>query len=184
MTHIARHRERGSAMLVTLILISALLAGGGVLISLQMTSTRSADLTRTSMSSVFCAEAGLAAARPIVAQNYAQWGASLCPTYRTNPAACGEPAWLSTAINNWGTHDLDGDGQPDFEIYVHDNDDEPGTNNLSVDNDLRVFVVARCIKYLDTPKQVEELVEHNGSFGCIGNMIGGSDGDGNANGGC
>ena len=180
----SRSPERGSAMLVTLILITALLAGGGVLLSLQINSTRSADLTRTSMSSVFCAEAGLAAARPIVAQNYQLWGSSMCATYRTDPSACAEPKWLSAAINAWGTHDLDGDGQADFELYIHDNDDEVGTNNLSVDNDLRVFVVARCIKYPDTTKEVEELVEHNGSFGCIGNMIGGSDGDGNANGGC
>jgi len=179
-----RTPERGSAMLVTLILITALLAGGGVLVSLQMSSTRSADLARTSMSSVFCAEAGLSAARPLVAQSYGQWRSALCTTYRTNPAACTEPAWLRTAIDAWGTHDLDGDGRADFEIYVHDNDDEPGTNDLTIDNDLRVFVVARCIKYPETPKQVEELVEHNGSFGCIGNMIGGSDGDGNANGGC
>jgi hypothetical protein len=179
-----RQRERGSAMVVTLILITALLAGGGVLVSLQMTSTKSSDLTRTNMSAIFCAEAGLAAARPIVAQNYGAWKTNLCATYRTNPSACTEPAWLSTAINAWGTHDIDGDGKADFELYIHDNDDELPTTNLSVDNDLRVFVVARCIKYPDTVKQVEELVEHNGAFGCIGNMIGGADGDGNSNGGC
>lgn len=179
-----RTPERGSAMIVTLILIAALLAGGSVLLQMQMTSTRSADLARSNMSAMFCAEAGLSAARPIVAENYPQWNASLCTTSKTNPDACTEPAWLAQAIDAWGTHDLDGDGQADFTVYLRDNDDEPGENNAALDNDLRVFVVARCIKYVDTPKQVDELVEHNGSFGCIGNMIGGPDGDGNANGGC
>lgn len=179
-----RQQERGSAMLVTLILIAALLAGAGVLLSMQLASTRSADLTRTNISAVFCAEAGLAAARPIVAQNYAQWRTSLCTTSRTDPASCVEPAWLASAIDAAGTHDLDGDGRADFALYLRDNDDELGTNDPTVDNDLRVFVAARCLTYPDTPKQVDELVEHNGSFGCIGNMIGGADGDGNANGGC
>jgi hypothetical protein len=179
-----RQRERGSAMLVTMILITALLAGAGVLLSLQLSSTRSADLTRTNISAVFCAEAGLAAARPIVAENYAQLRVSLCATYRTDPASCVEPAWLSAAIDAGATHDLDGDGDADFALYIRDNDDEAGTNDPTVDNDLRVFVSARCLMYPDTPKQVDELVEHNGSFGCIGNMIGGADGDGNSNGGC
>ena len=179
-----RQRERGSAMLVTLILIAALLAGAGALLSVQLASTRSADLTRTNISAVFCAEAGLAAARSIVAQSYALWRSSLCTTYRTDPAACVEPPWLASAIDAAGTHDLDGDGQADFALYIRDNDDELGTNDPTVDNDLRVFVAARCLKYRDMPKQVDELVEHNGSFGCIGNMIGGADGDGNSNGGC
>lgn len=174
-----RRRERGAAMLVTMLLIAALLAGGAVLLSLQLASTRSADLARTNITAVYCAEAGLSAARPIVAAQYAQWKTSLCTT-----PPCAEPAWLASAIDAWGTHDLDGDGVADFAVYLRDNDDELDTNDPTVDNDLRVFVVARCLMHPETPKQVDELVEHNGSFGCIGNMIGGADGDGNANGGC
>jgi hypothetical protein len=180
----SREREHGGAMLITLILITALLAGAGVLLSLQIASTRSADLTRTNISAVFCAEAGLAAARPIVAQHYAQWRTSLCTTHRTDPTSCVEPTWLAAAIDAGATHDLDSDGRADFALYLRDNDDELDANDPAADNDLRVFVAARCLKYPDTPKQVDELVEHNGSFGCIGNMIGGADGDGNANGGC
>jgi hypothetical protein len=49
-------------MLVTLILITALLSGAAVLVSLQLSANRSTDLMRTGMSSLACAEAGLAAA--------------------------------------------------------------------------------------------------------------------------
>lgn len=180
-----RCKERGSAMLVTLIIIAALLGGAAVLVSLQLASGRSSDLTRSGMSALYCAEAGLAAARPVVMTAYGQWNPSLeesAPTTNT-PAGLGlttEPAWLATGI---GSHDLDGDGAADFEVYLYDNDDEqtPLPNDLSKDNDLQVFIVATCIKYADTPKQLRELLLYNGGASCFPWQSGGCGGDNNMN---
>lgn len=163
-----RRKERGSAMLVTLIIIAALLGGAAVLVSLQLASGRSSDLTRSGMSGLYCAEAGLAAARPVVMAAYGQWNASLLASAPTTNVPAGtalttEPAWLATGI---GSHDLDGDSVPDFVVYLVDNDDEqtPLVNDLSKDNDLQVFVVSTCIRIRDedTPRQVRELLLYNG----------------------
>jgi len=68
-----RIRQRGSAMLVTMIIISSLLAGAAVLVSMQLASNRSSDITRSGLSATYCAEAGLSAARSVVAANYNNW---------------------------------------------------------------------------------------------------------------
>jgi hypothetical protein len=172
-----RQSQRGSAMLVTLILISALLAGAAVLAAMQMSSTRSSDVTRTGMSSTYCAEAGLAQARAVIAANYTSWTSWLCSALSTS--SCTEPASLSTLI---GSHDIDGDGTADFMIYLRDNDDElTGSNNLAVDNDLRVFIVSRCTKYTENVKEVEELVQYSGGGTCYQAQQGGCWGNGNSN---
>ena len=142
-----RDRQRGSAMLLTMVLITALLAGAAVLISLQAASNRSTDLTRAGISALYCAEAGLAATRTLIATNKALWNNSLGqPT---------EPAFLS-GVN----HDVDGDGSPekDFEILLEDNPDESPTPNPNVDSDGKIFVISRCRKYPDTPRTIKELV--------------------------
>lgn len=171
-----RNPERGSAMLVTLILIGALLAGGAVLVSLQLASNNSTELARTSMTSLHCAEAGLASARATVKANYTNWSSALAASAGGNYA---EPSWLSAGI---GSHDLDGDGVADFQVWLLDNDDEgTATNNRAVDNDLRVFVVSKCLKYPDTPKQVMELLQFRGGGQCYESQQGGCGGNGNAN---
>jgi hypothetical protein len=180
-------------MLVTLIIIISLLAGAAVVVSMQLGGTRSTDLAKTGMTATYCAEAGLAAAAPIVAQNYPLWNASLCtlrPTTGLTPATtCGlgagtaaEPAWLSAAITPAG-HDLDGDGQPDFYVYLVDNDDElaPTANNPAIDQDLRIFIVSHCIKFPDAPKEVEELVQYSGGGTCYQSQLGGCGGNNNGN---
>jgi hypothetical protein len=164
-------------MLVTLILISALLAGAAVLAAMQMSSTRSSDVTRTGMSATYCAEAGLAQARAVIAAQYTSWGSWLCSA--TSASACTEPASLYTAI---GSHDLDGVTGDDFMVYLRDNDDElSGSNNLGSDNDLRVFIVSRCIKYPENIKEVEELVQYSGGGTCYQSQQGGCWGNGNSN---
>ncbi len=163
-------------MLVTLIIIGALLAGAGVLLSVQMASNRSADLTRTGMSALYCAEAGLAAARQVVAEHYMDWKAALCTT-----EVCTEPAWMSDGIDAKtfpNAHDLDGDGQADFTVWLRDNYDEFTTNDPAVDTDLQVFLVSKCIKYPDTPKQVEELILFEGGVECYPWQLGGCSGGG------
>lgn len=166
-----RHPQRGSAMLVTLIVVGALLAGGAVLVSLQIASNRSSDLTRSGMSALYCAEAGLTAARPIVATNYLQWNAALL--------AGTEPAWL---VSGLAAHSIDGDSIADYEISLRDNDDEtsPTANDLTHDNDQTIYIVSKCIKFPDTEKEVVELVTYTGSTACVKTQQGGCSGDGNS----
>lgn len=164
-----RKRQRGSAMLVTLVVISALLAGAAVLVSMQMSSGRSTELTRNGLSSLYCAEAGLAMARAYVTANYGQWDAALA-------AGPVEPAWL-TGID----HDIDnpGDSVNDFVIYIRDNDE--ADNDYNDDNDEQVFIVSRCIKYPDSPRQVEELIHYKPALNPYNCQQGGIAGRGNDN---
>jgi hypothetical protein len=173
----SRPGQRGSAMLVTLIIVAALLAGGSVLVSMQLSSNRGADVTRTSTTSLYCAEAGLTAARSVVVANYIQWAAALAVSATGNHT---EPTWLSSGIPS---HDLDGDSVADFTVWIEDNDDEgAGTNDRATDSDLRIFVVSRCLKYPDSPKEVRELIElpTNGVY-CYQAQQGGCGGNGNSN---
>jgi hypothetical protein len=179
-------------MLVTLIIIGALLAGGAVLVSLQLAANRSTDLTRSGMSALYCAEAGLSAARPFVAQHYTSPGTTTPTGWATALAASAtgdlsEPDFIRTGIVGAGGHghDLDGDGEPDFEIYLKDNADEGASpNDFGRDNDLQIFIVSKCIKYPDTPKQVEELILFTGAAKCMPDQLGGQDNNGNKNDGC
>lgn len=160
-------------MLVTMIVVTALLAGAVVIVQMQLTSARSTELTRSGITSVYCAEAGLTAARPTIAANYNLWAGSLGSTT--------QPAWLS---NTAFSHDLDGDNIDDFEITIRDNDDElaPAANIATADIDLKVFIVSRCIKFPDTPKQVTELIEYEpAGANCYDSQLGGCNSRGNKN---
>ncbi|MBL9016677.1 MAG: hypothetical protein JNL83_20990 [Myxococcales bacterium] len=172
----SRPRQRGSAMLVTLIVISALLAGAAALVSLQVSANRSVDLTHSGTAGLYCAEAALSAARPVVANSYAQWSTALAASAAGDTS---EPLWLSAGI---GSHDLDGDGVADFTVHIKDNGDEgTNTDDPTADTDLQVYIVADCIKYPDTPKRLAELVLYNGQVPCFPGQQGGCDGDGNSN---
>jgi type II secretory pathway pseudopilin PulG len=147
-------------MLVTLIIISSLLAGAVVLVSMQLASNRSTDLSRSSVTALYCAEAGLHAARLAVGA-----AASTDLDAAVAASAAGtttEPAWLTTAINANGDHDVNGDNAgPDFHVYLKDNDDEvvnSVTNNLADDIDNKVWVVSVCDPYPETPQSVSELL--------------------------
>lgn len=170
-----RSTKRGSAMLVTMIVIGALLAGAATLTNMQMQSQRSQDLTKSNVSSLYCAEAGIAAARTALATHYSSWGLGLAQSAGGDKT---EPSWLATAI---GSHDIDGDNQADFAAYIYDNNDDPVDNNPSADNDLQVFIAVSCTKYPETPNTITELVKYNGGVGCHPSQIGGCGGEGNSN---
>lgn len=182
-----RSRQRGSAMMITMILVAALLGGAAVLAGMQIASTRSSDLTRLGTQSTYCAEAGLALARPVVLANYNQWQAAIA-AYAAAPNNPTEPLWLQTGIgqnpaagSNLG-HDLDGDNARDFFVYLKDNDDEmTGTNDLTHDSDLKVFIVSRCTRYPDVIREVEELVQYTGGGACYQSQLGGCGGNNNSN---
>lgn len=182
-----RARERGSAMLVTLIVIGALLAGAAVLASMELASTRGGDLDRTGMTGLYCAEAGLAAAAPVVQASYTPAGSTTGWGQALSASASGdlsEPTWLTTGIDatNPYAHDLDGDHVDDFKVYLKDNNDEaPATDNPAIDQDLRVFIVSTCTKYPDNPVQVEELIQYSGGGGTqYTHQLGGGTGNGQA----
>jgi hypothetical protein len=180
-----RDAERGTAILITMLLTVALLAGGAVLIGMQLTSTKTTDVARLNKSSLYCAEAGLVAARAAVAANYPAWGAALCnppPPRGTGTCVIGSPAAEPIFLQHPAVnHDIDGDGAQDFVLTLVDNDDEPGSgaNDLSVDVDLQIFVTSTCIKFPDIRRQVSELVKHNAVVPCHKAQAGGCDGGGN-----
>jgi hypothetical protein len=154
-------------MLITLILMSVLLSGAAVMVSMQTRSTRDAGMMRSKMSALNCAEAGLVIARSTVAANYGLWNDAL--------AQGTEPSWLAAL-----DHDLDDDGAADFTITLRDNNDEI-PDDQTRDNDLSIFIVSTCIKFPDTPAEVTELVRFNGGGNCYNAQLGGCGGNANAN---
>lgn len=154
-----RNPQRGSAMLVTLILIAALLAGVAILVSLQLTSTKSTELTRNGLASLHCAEAGLAISHSQVASQRPLVNTHLnsYPNSTTQRATFLD-AYFATATPNMS--DIDGDGTAnDFEIYIVDDADETPAPDYQADINSRVWLISRCVKWPDSPKEVRELVE-------------------------
>ncbi|MFT3696388.1 MAG: hypothetical protein QM831_24825 [Kofleriaceae bacterium] len=159
MKQIKRRRQRGSAMLVTMIVITSLLAGAAVLVSMQLASNRSTDLTRTGLEATYCAEAGLNAAMPQVMAHPELWATALTECGGVYP--CIPEQTIFTGVSH--SVDYTGSGS-DYMLYIRDNDDEypPAPLDPLHDSDLRVFIVSRCTKYGDTIKEVEALVEYTG----------------------
>lgn len=143
--------------MVVLVVLGVLLAAAATLTQLEVTSTRSSGMVVNSTRALYCAEAGLAAARPIIAANVASWNASLCSPPEQ---PCPEPPWLAAALN----HDLDTPAvptdPPDFIVIITDNDDE-AVNDLDRDSDGTIQIVSTCLKYPDAPRQVTETVHLN-----------------------
>lgn len=174
MKAIARGREgeRGSIMLVVALILIALLAGGGIALYVQVSSTKSTSYLVSSRGALYCAEAGLAAGRRVIGQNVEKWPQLLDADDANNPD------WYPI------TGDLDNDGTADYEVTIRDNDDElpPDTNNPLADNDLAVFVVSRCTRYPETPREVFELVMFSTGGGGYRDQAGqGAGNTGNAN---
>jgi hypothetical protein len=125
-------RERGGATLLLILVLLAFSALVGALAvrgasgDLQMAASQ-----RANRSSLYCAEAGLNAARPILASAYGQWNS----IFATGKA---------TGITYPVTGDLDGDGQIDYSVTIADNIDE-AVNNPLVDSDLTAVITAVCV---------------------------------------
>lgn len=156
-----RAREHGGALLVTLLLTVGLIAGGAVLFRMQLFSSRAAGLVTEEIGAQNCAEAGLIAARPMIASNFAIWNGALCnPTPPRGTGACvigsaaAEPSWLSAI-----PHDIDGDSTNDITIALVDNDDE-SPSDLTQDTDATVHIIATC-NLRGTRAQIDELVHYD-----------------------
>ena len=140
--------QRGAAMLLVATLLVALLAGGGIALYLQLQSTKGAGMVKAARTTLYCAEAGLAASRKLIALNYLLWPLLLDADDGNNPP------WYPISA------DIDGEPGNDFEVTVRDNDDEvpPATNDPLRDNDRQIFLVGRCIKNAEVSREVVELL--------------------------
>ena len=145
--------ERGAILLFVLVILAALLTGAGIALYVQLGSTRGAGLARFARSSLYCSEAGLQAARPIIINNYPTWNAVLDPMVAN-------PAWYGTGgiMGDAGDGDADND---DWLVTIEDNVDEFPVNNPDRDNDLTVVVRSQCLMFLpDQPREVVEIVNY------------------------
>ena len=84
-----------------------------------------------------------------------------------------EPAWLAVL-----SHDIGDGGAPDFTLSIRDNDDEIAAPNGADDSDEKVFIVARCTKYPDSPRVVEELIHYKPALNVLDCQAGGGTGAG------
>jgi hypothetical protein len=168
--HADAARQRGAALVVTLILVTALLAGGALAMYLQLADTRSTQYVTESRGALFCAEAGLAGARAYVTDHSSQWALMLDDDPDNDPV--GYPV----------EGDLDDDGVIDWRVEIRDNDDEqhPAANDPTNDVDQTIFMLSTCVRFPDTPRQVLELISLAGGghnyrdqacqgAGCTGN---------------
>lgn len=165
-----RNSQRGSAMLVAMILMAALLAGAAVLVSLQLSSNRSTEMTKTGITALYCAESGLTASRQVIATNQSDWNNHLGTDI--------EPSWLSAVDHNI---DEDAANTADFRVTLEDNFDEVGTDVPGTDSDGKIYVVSRCLMFPDTPREVRELVTFTQVTHCYSAQRGGCGANGNMN---
>lgn len=164
--------QQGSAMLVVATILTALLAGGGIALYLQLQSSRSTSMTKSGRASLYCAEAGLTHGARVFTNNVGVWNNIL----DTDPA--NDPSFYPVR------GDLDDDGVADYEVTLRDNDDEGAlvANDPTDDNDFRVFVVSRCLQNAEIPRTVTTLLQVNISGHNYRNQSGGGSGNtGNQN---
>ena len=119
------------AMVLVITILAALLGIAAIGLSLQLNSTKSAGLVKSTRSSLYCAEAGLQAARATIVANRATWNDVLA-TATTNPT------WYGAGIS--GDFDNDGTGG-DYLVTIKDDGDDgdPDTD----DNDT-IVVTSVC----------------------------------------
>lgn len=167
-----RDRERGSALVVVMLILSALLAGAAIVLSVQRGDVHSVGLVREARDSLYCAEAGLAAARARIGDHLADVGALL------DGDSGNDPEWYPLVA------DVGDGGDPDYEVTVRDNDDEvaPLADDPTTDRDLQIFIVSRCVRHDEVTREVLELVSFQGGGHAYRDQAGqGSGNTGNAN---
>ena len=170
----ASPRERGVAMFIVIAVMSSLMMVALLAIYLTVTETESTSYATDAKASLYCAEAGLAKARALLVANYAAWPTIL------DADASNDPAWYPVV----GDIDLPVDGINDFSVTIRDNEDEPvGTpNDPTHDNDMRIYVVSKCTRYPETPREVTELIFYQAGGASYRNQSGqGAGNTGNAN---
>jgi hypothetical protein len=169
-----RNPERGVAMFIVMIVVIGLTTVGLLAVYETMGETKATSYGVDSDAALYCAEAGLAKARPMIGGNYAAWAAIL------DGDPSNDPSWYPIT----GDLDVPADGKSDFTVTIRDDDDEPvGTpNDPTKDNDLSVYVISTCTRYPETPRQVTELIHYKGGGAGYRNQSGqGAGNTGNTN---
>lgn len=167
---LSKRSQRGAALTVTMILVTALLSAGSLALYLQVADTHSAQYVAQSRGALFCAEAGLAGARDYISNNSTDWPVMLDSDTSNDPT--GYPV----------EGDLDGDSVMDWHVEIRDNDDEFPTDDPNTDTDGTIFMVGTCLNYTDTPREVLEMISFTGGGTNYRNQSGqGAGGSNNAN---
>jgi hypothetical protein len=143
-------RQRGAALVVTMMVVVALLAAGALALYLQMADTHAAQYVAKGRGALYCSESGLAGARDYIATHQSDWPAMMDSDASNDPD--GYPV----------EGDLDGDGVNDWHVTIRDDEDEFPTNNPNVDVNGMIFVVGTCLAYPDTPREVTEMISLSG----------------------
>jgi Tfp pilus assembly protein PilX len=142
--------QRGAALVVTMMVVIALLAAGALALYLQMADTHSAQYVTQKRGALYCAESGLAGARDYILANATSWPTMLDSDSTNDPV--GYPV----------EGDLDGDNVNDWHVVLRDDDDEFPTNDPTVDTNGTVFMVATCLAYPDTPREILQMISVSG----------------------
>lgn len=166
--------ESGMAMVVVVTILAALLAGGAVALVLQVGNTKQAGLVKSQRAAMYCAEAGLVAARGALSATPSLWNALLDADPDNNPS------WYPHGVGVTGDIDQPPDGDVDYQVVVRDDDD--GDGDPESDANARIYVISRCIKYPNTPAEIVELIDMSGAGHTYRNQAGQGPGNtGNAN---
>jgi hypothetical protein len=163
--------EQGSAMLIVATILTALLAGGGIALYLQLQSTRSTAFAKSTRSSLYCAEAGLAKSTPVFMNQATLWDDMVNVDADGALLTTDDPPWYPLQ------GDLDDDGEMDYEVTIRDNDADPTTPVGA-----QAFLASKCIQNAEVPRTVVMLVSVDASGHNYRNQSGGGAGNtGNQN---
>jgi hypothetical protein len=118
---------------------------------------RIAGANRSAKSGLYCAEAGVNAARSYFATNYPLWNTMFAASSTTYQG--GQSSVPGYPVRG----DIDGDGVADYQVTLKDNIDEfaPLANNPLRDNDLTAIMVSKCINPAMSPRTLQEIVVLN-----------------------
>lgn len=173
------NKQAGMAMVLVITILAALLAIGAIGLSLQLNSTKSTKLIKESRASLYCAEAGLAAARSLLVSNASSWNTILTETPNAVPAF---PAWypISRSLDDddgSGIIDDVGDSD-DYEVTIADDGDD---NDPLTDINRTIVVTSTCLND-SVPSTIIEVISLGAEGDAYRNQSGQGVGNtGNAN---
>jgi Tfp pilus assembly protein PilX len=155
-----RRRQHGGVtllLIVVLILLAALV--GALAVRGSFTDLRMSGSERVARTSFYCAEAGLNAARPLVAASIGQWDSMLAGT------APGGQAQPYTGSIQGGI----GASPAQYKAWIVDNQDEQ-PDAPQRDADLTVILISQCIDTslngtASVGRELRELVTYGGNGG-------------------
>lgn len=146
-------------LVLVVTLLAAMLAGGAVVLGLASGNTKGATLAKKTREALYCAEAGLAAARDFVINNQDDWEAVLDGNPDNNPAWYPNDATLGEGIH--GSYDWD--SVNDYTATMEDDGD--GDGDPTKDANQTVIIKSTCLKFPDAPAQVMEVIAMGGQTG-------------------